>query len=202
MKKRTTKILVLSGLLLPPLFALRASAEDAGVAMPAATSMDASLDAGVLGDADMADSDADAGPPKPRPFDEPPLSSEKSPMPKDEEWNDEPARALTEGSWAGGCSVQRIREWIRIQCESTVAKVTLLGGNPDGVRIRLVPQREEWDQFPQGGELIFPIRPGDRRVFEWQGVEFGYRNGSSARSDFMISELWLEGDEKPSLILR
>lgn len=171
-----------------------------------ASAEDAAADATITVDADAgmpdAATDADALSPPPPRFDEAPFPSEKSPMPKDAEWKTAPFVSLAEGYERPGCKAQRIREWMRLECETEVAKVTLLGGNAEGVRFRLAPLEEEWQRFPSRGEMIFPVRRGDRRVIEWQGVEWGYKGAMTARSEFLISELWLEDEEKPILLFR
>jgi hypothetical protein len=178
-----------------PLFALQASAEDATTA-----DTDAGADAGT--DA-SDDADADAGVVLPA-FDEAPFPEEKSARPKDAEWKAMPAVAVSPGSYIPySCKVYRIREWMQIRCTESTGQITMLGGNnPEDVTARLDPIMEEWNPFPNGAEIVFPVRRGDRRVFEWLGVEFGYRGANTATSFLVISEAWMPWEEKPTVFMR
>jgi len=165
---------------------------------PAPADSAASVDGGVA-DADDG-GDADAGPPPLPAYDEKPFPEEKSPRPKKEEWKGVQEIALSEGSIPSGgglCTIQRLREWIRISCTTTTAQMTLLCGNPEDVFFELGPVPVDWGVFPEGGEVVFAVRKGDRRLIEWQGIEFGYKGANSANSFLVISEMWLPGEEKP-----
>ena len=180
------------------LFVFVANAEDAKAPAPADSA--AVSDAGAP-DAD-SDGDADAGPPPIPAFDETPFPDEKSPRPEKDDWKTAPQVALSEGSTLGLCKVQRLREWIRIGCAVTSAQITLMCGNPEDVYMELGPVPPDWGMFPEGGEIVFAVRKGDRRLLEWQGVEFGYKSMNSAISFLVISELWLPGEEKPIIIAK
>jgi hypothetical protein len=172
-----------------------ANAEDASAPAPADS-------ATVLADGGDSDGEAEAGPPPAPFFDATPFPEEKSPRPKKEEWKDVPSVRLSDGSASiGGCGFQRLREWIRVRCGIT-AKITLMCGNPEDVFMSLDPIPQDWGAFPEGGELVFAVRKGDRRLLELQSVEFGYRGATTAVSMAVISELWLPGDEKPTIIAR
>jgi len=182
------------------LFVFVANAEDGKAPAPADSG--AAPDAGV-NDADI-DGDADAGPPPLPAFDETPFPDEKSPRPNKDEWKTAPLVALSEGSILNGswCKLQRLREWIRIDCPTTTAQITLLCGNPEDVFLGLGAIPPDWGTFPEGGEIVFAVRKGDRRLFEWQGVEFGYHGSNTVNSFLVISELWLSGEEKPVIIVQ
>lgn len=180
------------------LFVFVANAEDAKAPAPADSA--AVSDAGAP-DAD-SDGDADAGPPPIPAFDETPFPEEKSPRPKKDDWKTAPDMTLSEGSTLGPCKVQRLREWIRIACASTSAQITLHCGSAEDVHLELGPVPPDWGSFPETGEMVFPVRKGDRRLFEWQGIEFGYKGANNATSLLVISELWLPGEEKPTLIAK
>ncbi|MBK9266957.1 MAG: hypothetical protein IPM54_45180 [Polyangiaceae bacterium] len=185
----TTMLLLATG----TLFVFAANAEDAQAPANADSA-----------DAGAADGDADAGPPPLPAFDALPFLEEKSARPTKDEWKNAPQVALSEGSMPGVglCKYQRLREWIRIRCSTTTAKITLMCGNSEDVYMQLDPLPEEWGIFPDGGELVFPVRRGDRRLFEWQGVEWGYRGANTAINLLVISEMWLPGDDKPVVIAR
>ncbi len=172
-----------------------ANAEDASAPAPADS-------ASALVDGGDADGEAEAGPPPTPAFDATPFPEEKSSRPKKEEWKDVPAVRFSDGSASvGSCGFQRLREWIRIRCGIT-AKITLMCGNPEDVYLSLDPLPQDWGSFPEGGELVMAVRKGDRRLFEWQSVEFGYKGSNSAVSMAVISEMWLPGEEKPVIMAR
>lgn len=182
-------------------FVYAANAED--TAAPAPADSAASGDAGAPdGEAD-AEADADARPSYPA-FDEKPFSDEKTPRPSKDDWNKAPQVELNEGSMKTGatCQYQRINEWMRIRCGTSTGKITLLCGNGEDVFLTLDRIREEWEVFPEGAEMVFAVRKGDRRLFEWQSIEFGYKGANSATSFLAISEMWLPGEEKPTIIAR
>ena len=131
------------------------------------------------------------------------LSSDKSPRPGNDEWEHMPLQSFSPGSSANGCTLQWIREWVRIRCTTSTAQIALLGGQHDGVSIKLDPvAADEFVPFPQGGEIVFPLRPGDRRVFEWLGIEFGYKGMTSAAPFLIISASWPREDEGPMIFAR
>lgn len=183
-------------------FVYAARAQDAA-APPAPTSDDAGTpDGDAEADAD-ADADADAQPVYPA-FNEKPFSAEKTPRPSKDDWKNAPLVEFDEGSLktGGTCKYQRINEWIRIRCSIATGKITLMCGNGDDVFMQLDQITEEWMSFPEGAEMVFAVRKGDRRLFEWQSIEFGYRGANSATSFVTISEMWLPGEEKPTIMMR
>jgi len=180
----------------------QASAEDTNDAGTSDASVTSDGDAGAMDGAEAGD--ADAGPPPLPAFDEQPFPEEKSPRPKDAEWTTAPILGLSDGGNARyACTAQRIREWMRFACKTDLAAVTMLGGNaPEDVLVRLAPMKEEWERVPPAGEVVLPVRRGDRRVIEWTGVEFGYKWSMAASSYATIDEHWLPEEEKPYVIMR
>ncbi|MDC3961090.1 hypothetical protein [Polyangium jinanense] len=184
------------------LFTGWASAEDAPPAQEAPFGSVAALedagteDAGGGGDAEAAP----AAPPKQTLT----ISADKSPRPKDADWDVLGVEmSFSPGSTPNGCRLQHIREWVRVRCTGAMVHISMLGGNHEGVSIKLDPVgADEFIPFPQGGEVVFPVRTGDRRVFEWIGVEFGYKGMTSASSFLILSESWLPWDEGPTIYAR
>lgn len=181
-------------------FVYAANAED--VAAPAPADSAANSGDGGLPDGD-AEADADAGPSYPA-FDEKPFLEEKTPRPSKEDWKKAGQVELNEGSLKTGgiCTYQRINEWLRIRCGTTTGKITLMCGNGEDVFMTLDQIPQDWGIFPEGAEMVFAVRKGDRRLFEWQSIEFGYKGANSATSFLVISEMWLPGEEKPTIIAR
>lgn len=163
------------------------------------------------GDSDVdAGTDADAimGPQDPTfpAYDHEPFPEEKSPRPSKEEWEKAPIVDLAEGSiinMQSDCKAQRLREWIRLACIDTPnVMLTLLSGNADDVFLELGPLELDRGSFPRAAEVVFAVRKGDRRLIEWQAVRFHYGMSMEAVSAFLISEMWLPGDEKPVIYAR
>ncbi|MDI3283486.1 hypothetical protein [Polyangium sp. 15x6] len=184
------------------LFAGWASAEDAPPAQEAPLGSVAVLDdAGTEEGGDGGDAEAaPAAPPKQTLA----ISADKSPRPKDADWDVLGVEmSFSPGSIPGGCRLHHIREWVRIRCTGSIGQIAMLGGNHEGVSIKLDPVgTDEFVPFPQGGEVVFPVRTGDRRVFEWIGVEFGYKGMTSASTFLMLSESWLRWEEGPTIYVR
>ncbi|HVK64214.1 MAG TPA: hypothetical protein VM694_07065 [Polyangium sp.] len=178
------------------LFAGWASAQDAPFGSVAALEDAGTDDAGDGGDAEVGP----AVPPKQTLA----ISADKSPRPKDSDWGVLGVeRSFSPGSSANGCLLQTIREWVRIRCNGSTAQIAMLGGQHEGVSIKLDPVgTDEFVPFPEGGEIVFPVRTGDRRVFEWLGVEFGYKGMTSASTFLIISESWMPWDDGPTIYAR
>jgi hypothetical protein len=142
---------------------------------------------------------ADAGAPLPR-FDAEAWSDEKTPLPTLAEWKPTTPVALTD-PLPSGCNAYRVREWVKVRCSKLrTSTVALLGGSRDGVGLFLDPLRNELES-PQGGEIVFPARRGDRRVFEWSTFGDAYDGPGSPTVAFLISEAWLSGDGAPTLLV-
>ena len=175
-----------------------------------------------LGDADAGpgplDGGAEAGadvaaPPPPLPsYRAEPFPEEHSPEPKAREWATAPRVAIdrTRGylvldvdteQRSVPCEARRVREWMRIRCSINTGAISLLGGTGEGLAMRLDrTKKEDFVTFPEGGEIVFPVRRGDRREIEWLEVAFGYKGMSSVEPSFMLSEQWIPGDPHPRIV--
>jgi hypothetical protein len=144
-------------------------------------------------------------------FDVEPFSDEHSKPPTAREWQDapqvQPSRAAA--STTRTCRVYRVREWLKIHCERRTATLRLLAGSADGVAM-FIPDppkgpNDSFDPFERVGvfgEVIFPIRRGDGRLFEWIDFDFGEYEGWGVTSAFVIEEAWPEGAKAPVVALR
>jgi hypothetical protein len=192
MKTRARLVLVAAGALaLPLLFMAAPSAGDPEPPADAGADADESaLDGG-------ADADADAAPRLPS-YRAEPFPEEHSAEPKGKEWDAAPKVALEPAS---DCEARRLREWIRLHCTVMTGAITLLGGNVDGLTMRLDPPgKDDFTPLPPAGTVVFPVRRGDRRVIEWLEVSFGYKGSQSVESKLVLEELWLPGDEQPTIL--
>jgi hypothetical protein len=99
--------------------------------------------------------------------------------------------------------VLRVREWIRVSCPDLVtASLSHLGGTPTGMSFWIDPPREGKDaKLPAGGEVMFPMRRGDRRVVQFLSFGPGYEGPLTQLPALVVQELWLEGAKGPELLL-
>lgn len=161
----------------------------------------------------------DAPPPVPRSPPAPPVAHhtgrdlEDIPPPQ--------AKSAMPTSWADGvellvhgrhdCSAVLKREWVRMTCPSA-ASVALLAGSVDGVMIDVhepPPDPHAAESFGQPprdvkGVAVFPVRRGDRRLFQFnvfhQGFGGGYQSApDSVTAGPVLSEVWLDGEKGPRL---
>jgi hypothetical protein len=142
---------------------------------------------------------ADAGAPLPR-FDAAPWSDGKTPLPTPADWKPSVPVALTD-PLPFDCHAYRVREWVKIRCSKlSTSTLALLGGAREGVALFIdAPQFENGS--PPGGEIVFAVRRGDRRVFEWSTFGESYEGPGSPEVAFLISEAWVSGDPGPSIIV-
>jgi hypothetical protein len=165
-----------------------AAGADAGTVVASAAT-DAGAEAGATA------ADASWVPPRTWAFED--IPTDKSPLPKPAEWRDIPSRKL----WATSeytCHLETLREWARITCGCANSTAALVTGTRDGVSVFASTER---------AQLLFPLRRGDRRVFEihphptHQQAGYGFVPVDSG-PPLVISELWLEGDAMPSLTMQ
>ncbi|WP_438044430.1 hypothetical protein [Sorangium sp. So ce128] len=168
---------------------------DAGAAKAAAS---ATADAGAR-NATATDAGAtDAG--DELPLDAAPFPPEPSKQPTAAEWKAAPRVRLSRaGPAAAGCRAYRAREWLRIRCpELTVSAISLLGGKSEGVAFWIDPPRGG-SELPRGGEVMFPIRRGDRRVIQILTFGPGYDGPFTLLPAIVIQEQWLEDEPAPTV---
>jgi hypothetical protein len=132
-------------------------------------------------------------------FDVQPLGDEQTPRPGAAEWKPVGPVTLTD-PLPSNCRAYRLREWMKIRCSPfSTSSIALLGGAREGVVMFLDPP--QWDNGPpSGGEVVFPVRRGDRRMFEWSTFGESYEGPGSPEVAFMISESWPPGDPGPTII--
>ncbi|WP_437683531.1 hypothetical protein [Sorangium sp. So ce131] len=135
-----------------------------------------------------------------RPLDAEAFPSEPSKQPTAAEWKAAPRVRLSRvGPAAAGCRAYRTREWLRIRCpELTISAISLLGGKTEGVAFWIDPPRGG-SELPRGGEVMFPIRRGDRRVIQILTFGPGYDGPFTLLPAIVVQEHWLEGDPAPTV---
>ena len=153
-------------------------------------------------------------------FDHEPFGDEKTKTPDADDWKAAKQVRLSRVSRSvpSGCRAWRVREWMKIHCDLKTAGLRMLAGKSEGVSLviseSLVSEKEamqnpelfskHFETMGRIGQIVFPVRRGDRRVFEWLSLEIasGYDSGQSAvpRSTMILEEQWLDGD-KPYIAL-
>jgi hypothetical protein len=144
-----------------------------------------------------------------------PFPVEKSKAPSLDEWKSAPQVAWTRASRISGdfCTLKRLREWIKVRCEKQTAGMRVIAGGAEGVSMPLaipIPaQNDPEGLFTAGrfGEIIFPLRRGERRVFQWFFLNAGVEdyNGEhfwNVASSALIEATWQEGATPVVALLR
>ncbi|WP_438011698.1 hypothetical protein WME89_25505 [Sorangium sp. So ce321] len=135
-----------------------------------------------------------------RSLDAEPFPAEPSRQPTAAEWKAAPRVRLSRtGPAAAGCRAYRTREWLRIRCpELTVSAISLLGGKTEGVAFWIDPPRGG-SELPRGGEVMFPIRRGDRRVIQILTFGPGYDGPFTLLPAIVVQEQWLDDEPAPTV---
>jgi hypothetical protein len=85
---------------------------------------------------------------------------------------------------------------MKIRCERQTAGLRLIAGSADGIALWVPEPISSENAFATMGrfsEIVFPVRRGDRRVFEVVTLNFGEWDGWGTSSSFLVEEEWLEG---------
>jgi hypothetical protein len=143
-------------------------------------------------------------------FDAEPFAEDKSKAPSQDEWKGAAEVRLSHvAPLAASCRAYRVREWIKIHCERKTAALRLIAGSTEGVAMFTangIGDRNTSSTFFETmgrfGQLIFPVRRGDRRLFEWVDFDFGEWEGWGVDSSFVVEEAWPEGAKGPEIALR
>jgi hypothetical protein len=112
----------------------------------------------------------------------------RTPTPSLEEWRSAPALTLTHNG-DERCSAKQLREWVMIRCSTwSVSQVDLIAGTKQNVNAWVT--EGDWEhELEPAAVVVFPVRPGDRRVFQVTG-----RSRYTAIPVVIITELWLDDD--------
>ncbi|MDC0739711.1 hypothetical protein [Polyangium mundeleinium] len=151
---------------------------------------------------------AKADPPAPANEEEKPIDFEPIPIeegtpkpPTPAEWQSATrVRIHRKGPRAEHCRAWRARGWLKVHCDTQTTAASLVGGTNRGVSLWM-PEPKEGVPAPPSGQVMFPIKPGDRRIFEL--FSFGETYGGSMVSPgLVLQEHWIEGEPAPTLVLR
>ncbi|MBK8259488.1 MAG: hypothetical protein IPK82_43380 [Polyangiaceae bacterium] len=138
---------------------------------------------------------------KPLDFEPIPTSEEKPKSPTAAEWQAAPqVRFTARGPRAKSCKMFRVREWLKVRCERQNTAISLLGGASEGAFLWM-PEAKEKEPAPSAAEVMFPIKPGDRRVFELFSYGPAY-GGSMISPGLLLQEHWIAGETLPVVVIR
>ncbi len=179
--------------------ALWPSQSSAGSEPEPSPSASASAEASASAASSASGPGADAGPPPLPRFDAEPFGEEKTPRPTPADWKPTTPVMLSE-PLPFDCNAYRVREWIKIRCSKLqTAELTCIGGSREGVSLFVDPPLKDFPVSP-GGEIVFPVRRGDRRVFEWSRFGESYEGVGFPELAFLISESWAPDEPSPVII--
>lgn len=147
----------------------------------------------------LAAPDAPPTPPAPaeeeRPLEAVPIPAAHAPNPKLPEWSAAPrVRPTRRSAAAAGCRVYLLHDWLKVRCTNETFALSLLGGDFQGVAFWIDPVTKE-------GEVLMPIRRGDRHVVQL------WKSGKDASGGFVllpslvIQEHWIDGAAAPVLTI-
>jgi hypothetical protein len=131
-----------------------------------------------------------------------PWPTSTTPPPSVAAWKAAPASSFERvvGQRAPSCQIKRIEEWINVRCpDFKAAAVTQLGGNRGDVSYFIEPAGA--DRVPGPGQVTFPVRSGDRRVFLFWTLGPGYDGPLTVVPAVVLQESWLAGSDSPSITL-
>jgi hypothetical protein len=138
---------------------------------------------------------------KPIDFEPIPPAEEKPKAPKAEEWQSATlVRFDARGPRARACRMHRLREWVKVHCDGQATAVGFLGGSPDAAFFFL-PQAKEGEPAPTSTDIVFPLKPGDRRVLEIFSYGPAY-GGSMISPGLVLQEHWIAGEPAPVVVIR
>lgn len=122
-------------------------------------------------------------------------SADKSAAPSAAEWRDAKSVKLTRrGQRAGSCDGKRVREWLRVRCQTKTFAISLLGGSNDGLSFWIGGEADR-----PFGEVQLPLRRGDRRVVQLWATSSDSAGTSVVEPSLTLQELWADGDAAPTV---
>jgi hypothetical protein len=130
-----------------------------------------------------------------------PAPEEKPKVPGFADWQAAtPVRFTARGPRAKACKMFRVRDWLKVKCEGQTTAVALMGGKTDGAFLWLPPAKEG-EAAPTSAEVMFPVKPGDRRIFELFSYGPAY-GGSMISPGLVLQEHWVAGEPAPVVVVR
>lgn len=103
------------------------------------------------------------------------------------------------------CKATIVREWVQIDCQNDDwdirpgGGIRQLAGDPKGVGVFV--SSNERSGGGKDANIVMPLRRGDHRVFQFFDLHMAVY-GSSIAPSSILEERWLEGEDRPTLVLR
>lgn len=138
-------------------------------------------------------------------FDKDPFPTERSELPTSDEWKSAPAVEISRRSAAArACRVYRVREYLKVHCGIPMAGLRQLAGNPKDVLLFVVPKTMDGSLFdpPLGGQVIFPLRKGEARLFQFFEIAPMDYEGVFPGPSVVVDASWPDGTSAPTVVLR
>lgn len=134
------------------------------------------------------------------------IPTEKSPLPKLAEWENAKQVEIYHNSVKSTlCKALLVREWLKVKCNMSVGNLWLHSGSEQGVAfwVQPVPLDEMYNvENANGGEVILPLRVGDRRLIQFFAKAHEPCVGIGTAPSVMLDETWIEGEPGPVVVLR
>ena len=98
-----------------------------------------------------------------------------------------------------------VREWVQIDCQKEDwgirpgGGIRQIAGDPRGVGVFV--SSSDHNDGGKDANIVMPLRPGDERVFQFFDLDMGLY-GSFAMASSVLEERWLDGEDRPTLVLR
>jgi len=179
-----------------------ATLQSASAASPAA-----SASASALASA-SASANAPVGPPKREPpierLDKQTIPTTVSPVPTLDEWKTAQVVDVDRRNYASSyCVVLLVREWLKVKCELSIGAIYQHSGDSRGVAFWIQPKPNIWEnvELLNGGEMIFPLRVGDRRLLQFFEARRDPCIGIGFEPSVLVDETWIEGESAPTVVL-
>jgi hypothetical protein len=195
------------------IFGLAMCGAVASLRLASAASPAASASASASSSTQASDSaNAPVGPPKREPIieqlEKQTIPTTASPVPKLEEWKNATKVDVERGSHvASQCDLFLVREWLKVKCNLNVGAIYQHSGKSEGVAFWIRPKPDLWSnaaamEEANGGEMIFPLRVGDRRLLQFYTLRHDSCVGTAHEPSVMVDETWIEGESAPTMVLR
>jgi hypothetical protein len=126
----------------------------------------------------------------------------RSKAPTKADWRATPTIQLPRswGEKARSCDVKRIEEWLYVRCASfKAAAITELSGSRADVSYFIEPAGA--DRLPGAGQVVVPLRPGERRVFSFWTFGPGYDGPLTVVPAVVLQTAWAPAGAHPVITL-
>lgn len=111
-----------------------------------------------------------------------------------------PISARVYGEKARACEMRQHDEWLYVRCPKLkTSAITLLGGTRSELSYFIEPAGA--DRVPGAGQVVFPLRPGERRVLSFWTLGPGYDGPLTVVPAIVLQTTWLKDGLNPTITL-